>query len=135
MNLSSVSKRTRNVSSKNAVSIVDPSWRKAKAYEKKWGALGQEKGGVQAPQPPPTLDEAVVDLPLANLIRTVITVALTKSPLSLVPALIKLQRANQANILEMQSQANGIHQLLHAAAMVLKRRQNERLCAAGIFER
>ena len=59
-------------------------------------------------------------------------VALTKTGLMLVPSFIELQRANGAEILAATRQ-NGVQSLLHAAAVVLRRKQNERLRAAGML--
>ena len=51
------------------------------------------------------------------------------------PTLIKLQRANETAILEMNEKETGVQTLLHAAAVVLQRSQSSRLCAAGMFSK
>ena len=64
--------------------------------------------------------------------RTIISDAVTKSALHLIPDLIKLQRANGLPILS-SSTSNihrGVHEYLYAAAAVLQRRQDERLRSA-----
>jgi hypothetical protein len=89
---------------------------------------------MPSPAPPP-LPSLFVDPPLANLVRTAVTTALAKSPLVLVPTLVKLQRANNTEILSMSEKQTGVQTLLHAAAVVLQRRQNQRLRAAGMLSK
>ena len=74
--------------------------------------------------------------PLANLVRTVVTVALSKSALRIVPILVELQRANEVAILELKGDGEGgVQSLLHAAAVVLQRRQNIRVRKAGMLSK
>lgn len=102
-------------------------------YESKYGPLdAPPQMPSPAPPPPPSL---FVDPPLANLVRTAVTTALAKSPLVLVPTLVKLQRANNTEILSMSEKQTGVQTLLHAAAVVLQRRQNQWLRAAGMISK
>jgi len=103
-------------------------------YEERFGPLDsdeQEKGG-KALSPAPV---QFVEPPLASLLRTVITVALSKSAVRHVSTFVQLQRANGADILCMadNSAETGVHTLLHAAAVVLRREQDKRLRAAAML--
>ena len=82
-----------------------------------------------------TLPSSDVEPPLANLLRTIITVALTKSALRLVPTFVHLQRTNGLSILNTATSGErcGLHTLLHAAAVVLRAEQDERIRSAGIL--
>ena len=106
-------------------------------YEQTYGSLTQKEEMGPSPQPTtPTPTTVMVEPPLAALVRTAITTALSKSALRLFPALIKLQRANGTAILEMNKDGSGgVQTFLHAAAVVLQRRQNGRLCAAGMLSK
>jgi hypothetical protein len=114
--------------------------RALKRWMAKYGALKEcdvtsELQPVRTPQAEPSAE--FVEPPLASLVRTAVTVAVSKSALRLLPALIKLQRANGAAILEMTGDGAtaGVTPLLHAAAVVLQRRQNLRLQAAGMLSK
>lgn len=108
-------------------------------YEAKFGSL--LLGGVtfseSAPHIPlPHAQLVEVEPPLANLIRTCITTVLCKSALRLIPRLVQLQRANGADILALSSRSSsGVQQFLHAAAVLLRRRQNEKMIAAGMLSK
>lgn len=66
---------------------------------------------------------------------SVVTVALSKTAVRLVPIHIDLQHANGAEILTVHSGGfrGGVHQFLHAATSVLRRQQNELLRKAGML--
>eukprot|EP00966_Prymnesium_polylepis_P191381 4435351-Prymnesium_polylepis.1 len=104
-------------------------------YESKWGPLKETAAGVAPSSLPSVPPDPEVDPPLANLIRTTITAALSKSALRLVPMLIELQRANGAAILSMNENSDGIQQFVHAGAVLLQREQTERLRKAGMFSK
>ena len=108
------------------------------AYEKKFGSLTMQLWDAASQQPPatpPTPQVELVDPPLAALVRTAVSTALSKSALRLVPGAIRLQRANGLPILDCSESNHGIQPFLHAAAVVLKRAQNDRLRAAGMFSK
>ena len=72
--------------------------------------------------------------PLANLLRTAIVVALSKTALRLVSTFVELQRTNGAAILSLSTKnKHGVHTMLHAAAVVLRRRQDEQLRRGSIL--
>ena len=107
--------------------------RAVQKYEERFGQLEEKPG---QPQHEECLQQAVtfVEPPLANLLRTVITVALTKTAVRLVPAFVELQRANGTAILSMNSTGKtGVQTLLHAAAVVLRRRQDDQLRRGSIL--
>ena len=106
-------------------------------YEQTYGSLTQKEPVLPSPQPTPTPTTVMVEPPLAALVRTAVTTVLSKSALRLIPTLVKLQRANGTAILEMTGDGSkgGVQTLLHAAAVVLQRCQNERLCAAGMLSK
>ena len=66
------------------------------------------------------------DAPLAALIRTVMTVAVTKTAISLVDVFVQLQAANGSTILTTHTghAHRGVQQFLHAAATLLREEQN-----------
>lgn len=123
------------------VAHENPEHRRAVArYEYNFGPLKKSEDTLDESTPTqgPTPQQPMVpqvEPPLANLVRTVITVALSKSALKLVPAIINLQRANEVEILSLTGRGDGIQTFLHAAAMVLRRRQNARLRAAGMLSK
>ena len=75
------------------------------------------------------------DLPLAALVRTVCTVAVTKTAISLVDVFVQLQLANFGAVISTSHthRTDGVQQFLHAAATVLRRQQDERLRRARFF--
>lgn len=80
------------------------------------------------------LDNA--DTALAALVRTIMVTAASKSALTMVRTLTKLQLANGCVITEAYNNATetgGVQQLLHAAATILRRKQDERLRSGKIF--
>ena len=107
-------------------------------YEAKFGSLLLR--GVTSPEsaphiPLPHAQLVAVEPPLANLIRTCITTVLCKSALRLIPKLVQLQRANGADILALNRTSSGVQSFLHAAAVLLRRRQNEKMIAAGMLSK
>ena len=68
-----------------------------------------------------------------SLRRTIVTAAVHKNAISLVPTLVKLQQANDVIISTLAHSSRGIHTFLHASATVLRKKQNERLCKAGML--
>ena len=102
-------------------------------WTQRYGLLTPYKKQADKDEATPPSSIAMVDKPLAALVRTAVTVALHKSALQLVPTLIALQRANETLILEMNEKVTGIQTLLHAAAVVLRNDQNERLLKAGFY--
>ena len=90
-----------------------------------------EPGGAPAPPAPASIEQ--VAPPLANLVRTVISVAVNKAAIHLIPEMVKLQCANSVDILGTSKGPKGLHQYLDAAANVLRASQNERLRAGGVL--
>ena len=63
-----------------------------------------------------------------------ITVAVTKTALMVCDSFVQLQRANGAEVLSMASATDtGVQQFVHAAAVVLQRKQTERIRSAGFL--
>ena len=103
-------------------------------WEEKFGPLQPPEDKAPEPAPAPSGVE-FVEPALANLVRTCITTALTKSAIRLIPTFVRLQRANGTEILCLSTNNSdaGVHQLLHAAAAILRREQDQRLISAGML--
>ena len=100
---------------------------------RRWKVIRSAPAPAPAPAPSDQ-QESPADIALANLVRTIVSVAVHKSPIQLIPMLVELQAANQTLISTSHtSSSNGVQTFLHAAAMLLKGEQNERLQQAGML--
>ena len=75
------------------------------------------------------------DAPLAATLRTALIVAVTKTAVSLVDVFVSLQAANGFAISRACTNAgpSGVQQFYHAAAVVLRRRQDAKMRKALFF--
>lgn len=107
----------------------------ARAYMKWKKAISSAEGeGVKGDSAAVQVDDE--DKPFASLIRTVMVTCVSKCAIRMVNSLVKLQLANECVISQTyldESRKGGVQQLMHAAASILRRKQEGRLRHAKIF--